>query len=355
MIALLGELDEPTDAVRDYCTHLAAALVHRGIRLEFEEVRWKRGLASSLRQLRARSRAWRGQWVLVQYTALAWSRRGFPRRFPEVLRILRENGARCGVVFHEWEPAEGSRFRDLARAGFQRMIMRRAFHKTERSIFTSPVEHISWLPQPAPSATFIPVGANCPAMPGRRDLPADGLPRRVGVFGITGSGRTSGEVTDIASAARVLRQRVGPVSLIVIGRGAEAARPALENELAGSGVELQVSGILSEVEIARQLASCDVMLFVRGEISNQRGSALAGVACGLPVVGYQGPNTCFPISEAGLELAPLNNRGALTEALCRVLQDRDHWYELHERSQRAYSELFSWDRIAEQYAAVFRE
>jgi len=355
MIALLGERDEPIDAVRDYCEYLAEALARRGITLEFEEVRWKRGWARSLRQLRSQSRAWRGQWVLVQYTSLAWSRRGFPWRFLEVLHILRGNRARCGVVFHEWTPATGHRVRDLVRARFQGIIMRRAFHNAERSVFTTPLEHIAWLPRPAPSAAFIPIGANCPAMQAPRDLSADGSPRRVGVFGITGSGRTSREVADIASAMRILRQRIGPTSLIVMGRGVEVARPALENELAGSGVELQVSGILPQGEIAQRLASCDVMLFVRGEISNQRGSALAGVACGLPVAGYRGPNTCFPITEAGVELAPLNDRAALAEALCRALQSRPCWRELHERSRRAYADFFSWDRIAERYAAVFCE
>jgi len=356
MIALLGKRDEPTDGVRDYCAHLGVALAPRGVVLKIAEVRWDRdGWRSSLRQLRAQSRAWRGQWVLLQYTSLAWSRRGLPFRFLEVLRILRENGIRCGVVFHEWMPATGHRVRDTLRGRFQRMIMRRGFHIAERSVFAAPIENIVWLAQPTARAIFIPLGANCPAMQAPRDLCADGLPRRVGVFGITGSGRTSREVADIASATRILRQRAGPVSLIVMGRGAEAARPALEAELAGSGVELQIRGILPESEIARQLASCDVMLFVRGEISNQRGSALAGVACGLPVVGYRGPSTGFPVTEAGVELAPLNNRGALVDALCHVLQDRTHWRELHERSRRAYSNFFSWDHIADCYVAAFGE
>ena len=94
------------------------------------------------------------------------------------------------------------------------------------------------------------------------------------------------------------------------------------------------------------------MLFIRGELSPQRGSALAAVACGLPLVAYRGPGTVFPITGAGVELAPLNNRAALAEALCRVLQDDALRLALRERSRHAYASYFSWDVIAQRYIEV---
>ena len=79
VIALLGRRDEPTDAVEDYCRHLGGALAYHDLQLELRRVPWsEHGWPASLDALRLQAQAWPGTWVLVQYTALAWSTRGFP-------------------------------------------------------------------------------------------------------------------------------------------------------------------------------------------------------------------------------------------------------------------------------------
>src|ERR1035437_2001311 len=78
-IALLGRLDKPTDGVRDNCSLLSQAFLRRGDRLDLAELRWEdRGWVKSLWQIWKDSRGWTGRWVLFQYTALMWSRKGFP-------------------------------------------------------------------------------------------------------------------------------------------------------------------------------------------------------------------------------------------------------------------------------------
>ena len=75
-IALLGRCDKPTDAVEDYCRYLGETLVEHGVELCLERVEWNEaGWPAALQELRKRAASWRGQWVLVQYTALAWSAR----------------------------------------------------------------------------------------------------------------------------------------------------------------------------------------------------------------------------------------------------------------------------------------
>ena len=101
-IALLGRRDEPTDALEEYCNYLGSALRTHDIRLEIFRVPWNaRGWREALDTLRLQAVAWNETWVLVQYTALAWSARGFPHRFFRVLEILGEAGARIAVVFHD--------------------------------------------------------------------------------------------------------------------------------------------------------------------------------------------------------------------------------------------------------------
>jgi hypothetical protein len=78
-IVLLGRRDYPTDALEDYCTYLGQALFKHGINLQLVRVPWaEKGWFYALRWLWREARSWQGRWVLVQYTALAWSRRGFP-------------------------------------------------------------------------------------------------------------------------------------------------------------------------------------------------------------------------------------------------------------------------------------
>src|SRR2546429_7017035 len=97
-IALLGRADTPTDAVEEYCWYLSEALRAQGIRLTIERVPWEEGgWGGALQALRGRAKTWKGLWVIVQYTALAWSSRGFPLRFSRVLEILKGAGVRVAV------------------------------------------------------------------------------------------------------------------------------------------------------------------------------------------------------------------------------------------------------------------
>src|ERR1700741_1355194 len=100
VIALLGRKDKPTDAVEEYCHYLGDALQAHEIQLEIRRVPWEiHGWSEALRGLRLQAAGWPGIWVLVQYTALAWSARGFPQKILRALKILKSAGARVAVVF----------------------------------------------------------------------------------------------------------------------------------------------------------------------------------------------------------------------------------------------------------------
>jgi glycosyltransferase involved in cell wall biosynthesis len=113
-------------------------------------------------------------------------------------------------------------------------------------------------------------------------------------------------------------------------------------------------GVLPGAEIVRQMASCDVLLFVRGGISSRRGSAIAGIACGLPVVALEGQETGSPITEAGVVFADPKRQRGLGEALLKVLSDPEYRAVLAERSRRAQEKYFSWKAIAARYAEALR-
>src|SRR5580765_5647597 len=74
MIFLLGARDTPVDGVEDYCDCLSAVLRQTGSAAEIVRVSWAdQGWIRALLRLRRDSRTWRGEWVVLQYNALAWS------------------------------------------------------------------------------------------------------------------------------------------------------------------------------------------------------------------------------------------------------------------------------------------
>jgi glycosyltransferase involved in cell wall biosynthesis len=356
-IALLGRRDEPTDAVEEYCRYLGAALRPHGFALELARVPWhERGWRAALRELRSQSASWRGTPVLVQYTALAWSRRGFPLRFLRVLRILRAAGARVAVVFHDVSPYPGRRFVDRLRRRVQLHAMREALRLADVAVSTVPAEKLSWLPPGCRNAVFIPVGANLPVPEATSDPSRSvaGQPPTVAVFGITGgkAGRLESEI--ITETIRFAAKRIPKLRLVAFGRHADDAEHFLREGLRGVAVDLQVSGVIPSEEVVRMLSSSDVLLFVRGPISSRRGSAIAGIACGLPVIAYGGAETAAPITEAGVVLVSAEKKEELAEALVRVLSDREYRASLAARSRHAYEQYFSWKVIATRYVEVLR-
>jgi glycosyltransferase involved in cell wall biosynthesis len=351
-IALLGRQDLPTDGVRDYCLRLSRAFSHRGQQLDVAEVRWEtQGWLRAVGQLWTESRAWKGKWVLFQYTSLMWSRRGFPLGALAVLGILRMRGAKLCMVFHDIRNDRARGWKNRLRVAYQYQVMRRAYTWAARSVLTVPAKNVPWLPRHADRAIFIPVGSNFPeSEPHNQNSGVRSASvLTVAVFGVTSGSQSCDESADISYVLRQAVSTVASLRLVVMGRGASEAEATLRRDLDGSGVVLNVLGVLPPEQLRRQLLMADVLLCVRGHISTRRGSAIAGIACGLPIVGYRGEETAFPTTEAGVLLVDPGDRVGIAEALRRVLCDSKFRDEMRQRSLAAGEKYFSWDAITEQF------
>jgi glycosyltransferase involved in cell wall biosynthesis len=353
MILLRGRGEHPTDGVQDYCRLLSQALAARGYEWEVVKMPWpETGWLRSLGWLWRESERWKRQRVLIQYTALAWSRRGFPLRLLTVFWLLKIRRIGTAIVFHDPEPYEGRRFVDKARRFCQRCVMRFAYWFADKSILTVPAERSSWLPLGHPKAAFIPVGSNIPAIPASHWAAGNRHEARtISVFGISGGRNVDNEVQDIAFVTRAAAARL-PVRLITLGRGSAESESKLRKALHGSSVDYRALGILSAKQVADALATSDLSLFVRGPISTQKGSALASIACGLPVVAYSDQNLVTPLVEAGVVAVRKGDRDALVEATIRVLTDHRLQLELRQRNRLAYDAHFSWEAIAARFAEI---
>jgi len=356
-VALLGRRDAPTDALEEYCQYLGEALRAHDFELELVRVAWLAdGWPAAMRELEGQARAWRGCWVLVQYTALSWSERGFPLRFLRVLRILRQAGARVAMVYHDVLAYQGNRTIDNLRRRAQNHAMSEALRSSDLGILTVPISKIPWIGKKHTRAIFIPVGANLPDPESAWKMRPDEVSRlpTIAIFGITGGESGIWEIASISEALQIVAESLGKLRLVVMGRHSDTAEKALRNLVDKQPIEVSALGILPGAEIVRQLGSCDVLLFVRGGISSRRGSAIAGIACGLPIVALDGPETASPITEAGVAFADPKRQRGLGEALLKVLSDPEYRTLLAERSRRAQENYFSWKAIATRYAEALR-
>ena len=356
LVALLGKLETPTDGVEDYCHWLSRALLKTGWELECLQFPWPQGWFAAFAWLWRHSRDWRGRWVLVQYTAFSWSRHGFTFGLLAVLWILRRRGVRSALVLHDPGPCAGQRWIDGLRRRVQVPVLRAAYRLSDRSIFTVDLENASWLSANRAKAVFIPVGAN---LPGTSPIAlkagaGSNRPKEVAVYCLTGGVHAQREAEAIAYAVLRAAGEAGPVRLVLLGRNAITGEAPLRAALAGSGVEVEVHGVLPAEAVEQRLSQADVLLFVRGGISSRRGSAIAGIVCGLPVVAYSWRETGPPVTEAGVVLVPSGDREALAGALTRVLADDAVRAHLRRRSLGARERYFSWEAIAAKYAEALR-
>jgi len=352
-VALLGRQDEPTDALEDYCRLLSQALHEKGYALEISRVAWaEQGWHRALKDTEERFRAQPGCWVLVQYTALAWSRRGFPMRFAHLIGSLKSAGVHVLIVFHDPEPFGGRRYRDRLRRLLQLAVMRRSARLADKIVSTISVDRVAWLQDPTIRAKTLqlPVGSNLPVPPRSAQRSKNRVPMII-VFGFS---NLPSETSLIAWVLSEASKEVGPMNLTVFGRGAKVAGTLLPPLLAGSAVELNDYGVLEAGRAVSLLATADVQLFVRSGLSSRRGSGIAGIACGLPIVGFSDAETAFPITEAGVRLVPMGDREGLVRELVQVLKQETLRETLRQRNLEATERFFSWDRIADAYLSILR-
>jgi glycosyltransferase involved in cell wall biosynthesis len=352
-IALLGRKDEPADGITDYCQQLAKSAAKRGIDVQLVRVEWaKQGWISALKTLLQQSKNWRGTWVLPQYAALGWSKRGFPVGALATPAILRMRGARCAPVFHEPWGVGGTGMIGRIRGSFQNWVVRTLHRQSEKSVFTIPLNTVPWLTErDYNKSASIPLGPNIPENLTRRIAPAPSANaiRTVVVFCVSESPYGDREIADVAGAMRAAATPQLRLRMVFVGRGTTELKNVITEAFANSNIEVVVRGVCEAPEVTEIFSQSDAMLAVRGRLYLRRGSALAGLACGLPIVGYGGESTGTILEQGGIALVPFGDRQALGLALREILSSPAKWQEMHDKSLALQQKYLSWDVIARDF------
>ena len=190
----------------------------------------------------------------------------------------------------------------------------------------------------------LPVGSNFPTAA----IHTRGVKRAaftVLVFGVS-KGQEWQEAEEIATIMKAVSSEVAGVHLVVMGNGSRSVEHLLGQLLAEANVAVTTTGVITSEGIGEWLCNSDALLFVRGEVSARRGTVIAAISHSLPVVGYEGCETGWPVTEAGVALAPRGNPMELASALIRLAKD-SKWRESSRLlSRNAFEQYFNWDGIA---------
>ena len=324
-----------------------------GVRLEVRRIRWSEdGRLTSLFRLFRDSEIRRHDWAILQYTALGWSERGFPFFAILVAMVLKLRGVHFAILMHEpWHQGVVSpEIIDHVRATIQDRIIRLLYLLSDRVFFTIPLSLVGWVPRSDSKSHFVPLGPNIPEIlnaPYPPRAPSSDE-RTVAVFCLSNPPVLHRELDEIAYATCTAATHLN-VRVLFIGRGTPTASREIDQAFKGTGVRTEILGVREPANISEVIANSDALLCVRGTVNLRRSSALAGIACGVPVVGYSGDERGTPLAEAGLSLVPLHDKQQLGIALSRVLQNDEFAVELHHRNINAQKSYFSWDVVARQY------
>jgi glycosyltransferase involved in cell wall biosynthesis len=233
-------------------------------------------------------------------------------------------------------------------------IFKAAVRGSTRAVVTNryrqQVLHRSLAVDPA-RVSRIPVGANVLPAGAKRRAARNGDDVRVTSFGLWNGDRALEDV--VRAVGAVAAQR--PVRLSLVGgygnengRVAEVRRLSEESGLNG---RLEITGALPSAAVSDYLSRSDI--FVSPEAagpSGRRGSLLAALAHGLPVVAYDGRESEAVFRDGdNIILVPEGDAEALAAALKRLAASRKLRRELGKRARETFEEHFAWPQIAERW------
>jgi glycosyltransferase involved in cell wall biosynthesis len=297
--------------------------------------------------------------LLVQYVPQAFGWKGM--NVPFCLWLAGRRRESVWVMFHEVACPVGRElpWRRNVLGWVTRWMAGRVARAAERVFVSTP----SWTPMlrelapTAPPPVWLPVPSNLPT---QADLEEAALVRRrlasgpgdalIGHFGTYG-----GHIAPLLTRAlpRLLADSPSRRA-VLLGRGACDFAAGLERACPSLRGRLVTPGPLTDEGLVAHLAACDVLFqpFPDG-VTTRRGSVMAGLALGAPIVTTTGSLTEPVWGESGAVLLPaVDDVGGVVEAVRAVLSRDDLRRRLRLRSAALYRERFAVDRTVEALLAA---
>jgi len=168
----------------------------------------------------------------------------------------------------------------------------------------------------------------------RTKFAPDGL--LLGHFGTFGTG-IKGLLEDIVPC--LLRGVNG--SLVLLGPGGETFRDALLRMFPDLNGRIHATGYLTDTELSYHLNACDVMIQPYPDgITGRRGSILAPLAHGRPIVTNASPRTETLWAESGAVIIAATTPAEFLNAVRRLEKDPAEWSRISSAARQTYLRYF---------------
>jgi glycosyltransferase involved in cell wall biosynthesis len=354
LIVLHGDRAAAIDGIRDHTRELAAALARSGPRVAVCPIDTRgRAVRRWARSWRRLTRLGPEDAVVIQYSPFCWGRRGFAPGLLAMVAALRARPRRPTIALLVHEPfVPMSSWRWALMGAWQRLqlaLLRLAADVVFVSIEPWARRLAGWLPK-RPSL-HLPVGSNFPDARGRREGERErlGVAPETLVLACLGRdhpaflrGHVVGAVNAVAPLGRPLQ---------VLNLGGEA--PALEGVAAGIAVD--TPGFLESEEFAARLAAADIFLLPTVDgASTRRGSLMAALQHGLPVLATEGELTDAVLRRAGAGpvLTAVADEAGFRRAAVRLAGDAEARAAVGAAGRRLYERDFDWSVTARRLLAA---
>jgi glycosyltransferase involved in cell wall biosynthesis len=344
------------DGIRDYSRMLAEEIRAHGVAAELRVQRpagsWG-GVRDAVRSWREIGRSGEKTAVVLQYSPFCFARWGFAPWLATSLLSIRARRSRPGLALMVHEPyVPIDSPRSAAMGAWQRLQLT-ALRLASDVVFTS-IE--SWAERfrrrwPQRDVRHLPVGSNLPDARSRREEER----RRMGVGEETlvlvamGRDHPSWLGDYVVEAANAIAASGRPLLLLTLG--AEAPR------LGGldSSIAVQAPGYLEAEGVAAKLAAGDLFLapLIDG-VSTRRGTLMAALQHGLPVVATSGPLTDAVLrdAEGALRLVPADDSAGFAKAAESLAGDPDGRASASVAGRLLYERNFAWPVVARSLLAA---
>jgi glycosyltransferase involved in cell wall biosynthesis len=356
-VIVVGASSSQICGVREYALVTAEAMVAEGASVT--TLWWERDLSWGRRRTIAEARRWltavaeaverqRPDWILWHYSVFTWGLVGIPFLSLMAAHRLARTRVPLLIVLHEFAfPFGDGGLRGLGWAIAHRVTFPSVWRACARAIVTTE-ERAQWLKSrrwlPSRPISFLPVCSNLPAVrPDNR--PRDDL--SIGVFGFQADRRLAELV--VGALARLRDDGLATRLVLVGAPGAEGpAADAWLRAAANCGFEsLFFTGILPAPDVARALASVDVMVFADSSGSMSRKTTLAAaLALAKPVVATDGPGCWRRLVEANAVVVARPNASEIAAALRPLLLDEVNRNAQGARGRNFYRRWMAPDVLA---------
>ena len=350
LILLHSDRGRAVDGIRDHSRFLAQELSRRSIQVRMGAPQGGPNGAGAAAWARAIYRlrgAGPGSAVVLQYMPFCFARWGFAPWLPLYLLALRLQSRRPTIAIVVHEPYVPMISWQWVLMGLWQRLQLFALRATADVLFTSIDLWARTLEKPPPRRPVqrLPVGSNFPDRRSKRDDARVRLGFDEGTIVLATIGRDHPvwRREYVVAAVNAIAESGRAVELLSLGGEAP--------ELVGldAAVAVHRPGYLEDDELAENLAAADMFLApLLDGVSTKRGTLMAALQHGLPVVGTVGPMT-DPIlrdSREALRLTEVRDPDSFADSAVQLAEDEVARMSAATAARQLYESHFSWPVIA---------